>query len=541
MNCCADQKNKLLSKPRILFATALVGGTLLLSIDGNHYWHDIRFLFAASKIPMAKIISGYFNPHQFGGEISLSSASGFYLTKILHISILKCIYLWIPPDRGGFTISLWLSYFYLSITILVCLRLFRQLFSDDLRAWLAVLFIFLIPITPYLAGKLLSETPALLGVTACVLMLNSGLRCQGLHAAGYVIASGFLLTLTALARFDFLICFTGFVAATFFNGNDLYNRKKILRQVSITYLIAGLNYWIILTNLRVNPEVLWYYFDNFINSGEKSNLVSLVGILSFGGVGYFFALAGVFNLDRKSVRFYLIWLITSAGPMIAICSFYMIEPRYLISGLLPLIGLGALGLEMFWEHFKRSSVRIVIGMSLLILAIGGNALIIPMMPYELNRTDLMRCLDRIVDENPNAIILIPWAYSDFNFLHVLKPNLPVYNVNSPISGNRPIAVNENWRKRLLEWYGPSYLYETTRLNLMIEEAPVYYLGWEKYPPVAYVSRMASRLGLGQFAKIIESIPLKNHLSQSWIWHSSDYALAPAGTCGQYRFYRVSKK
>jgi len=67
--------------------------TLWLSLDGKHYWHEIRFMYAATQFSMDEILSGVFNPHQVGGKIDEIGAGGFYLTKVMHLVLLKELFL----------------------------------------------------------------------------------------------------------------------------------------------------------------------------------------------------------------------------------------------------------------------------------------------------------------------------------------------------------------------------------------------------------------------------------------------------------------
>ena len=79
---------------RIILVLVILG-TLWVSFDGLHYWHDIRFMYATSQFSMQDILSGQFNPHQAWGPINEKSAAGFYSSKVLHICIFErfiCIY-----------------------------------------------------------------------------------------------------------------------------------------------------------------------------------------------------------------------------------------------------------------------------------------------------------------------------------------------------------------------------------------------------------------------------------------------------------------
>ena len=68
---------------------------------------------------------------------------------------------------------------------------------------------------------------------------------------------------------------------------------------------------------------------------------------------------------------------------------------------------------------------------------------------------------------------------------------------------------------------------------------MYYLGWEKYPPVENTVKMLKRLRLYRLSNLIDQIPLTNHLAESWLWDSHGYHLELAGKCSQYKYYKVT--
>ena len=164
-------KHKRILSANIFILLALGTVTLWLSLDGNHYWHDVRFLYAASQFPISEIISGAFNPHQMGGVIDQASSGGFYLAKVLHIWILQQVYKWVLPNDGGFILSTWLSVLYLGLAIFFSYRLYMRIFKNELQSLFALYCFLFMPVTGYLAGKLLSETLAIFLITMLIVVL----------------------------------------------------------------------------------------------------------------------------------------------------------------------------------------------------------------------------------------------------------------------------------------------------------------------------------------------------------------------------------
>ena len=112
--------------------------------------------------------------------------------------------------------SVCFSILYIGITIYFSYRLYIRLLRNKICAGFAVYCLILMPVTGYLAGKLLSETLALLLVTISLLNLASALDDEGPTAIWLSIGSGVFLTLAALARLDILLCFFGFFVAHLF-------------------------------------------------------------------------------------------------------------------------------------------------------------------------------------------------------------------------------------------------------------------------------------------------------------------------------------
>jgi hypothetical protein len=233
----------------------------------------------------------------------------------------------------------------------------------------------------------------------------------------------------------------------------------------------------------------------------------------------------------------VIWFFLSAGTAILITQNYMVEPRYLVHGLIPLAGLGSLGLEFFMGKIKSVPLKEIFVICFITLATLINFVTVRLMPYELDRHWILKSVNSILETNKNAIILVPYAYTDFNFLRVMTPEEPIYNVDDP-EGESSL-LNELWRQRLKRWYGNAYIDEEKILTNFVSEKPVYYLGWRKYPPVEFVKRAAESIGIRKLSEYLDALPLKNHLSESWVWNFPAYNLKMAGKCGQYEYYRVT--
>ena len=135
----------------VIFA---VSGLLFIALDGNHYWHDIRFSYAAAQFSLPEVLAGTFNPHQAWSVSNEVSASGFYTSKMLHLALLSSLFTVVDPSAGGFNLAVSLSVLVMLCTVLLAYVLYVQLFCSRKIALFAAVCVLLAPVVPYLSGKL---------------------------------------------------------------------------------------------------------------------------------------------------------------------------------------------------------------------------------------------------------------------------------------------------------------------------------------------------------------------------------------------------
>ena len=523
---------------RIILVLVILG-TLWVSFDGLHYWHDIRFMYATSQFSMQDILSGQFNPHQAWGPINEKSAAGFYSSKVLHIALLSALFAFIQPQDGGLALAVFLSAVFVYLAVLAGYRLFLRILPSGNTAFLAVISMLVAPITPYLAGKLLSEITSLLFVTVAILFLLKSQNVQGRKYYSLAVVSGVFLALASLARLDSIIGVFGFVVANMLVPLYNNNRSRAMLTYFVAFLVLVGTYISVNTLSGIHYDELYEYFRAFTGAGQKSTAMSFLGIAMFGGFIYLTAAIGFFSKKKRLVAFFAIWLLGAWIPMLTITWQYMVEPRYLIQGILPLAGLSALGLEFLLQYVNLEKTgRKAVLVLMAVMVTGTNYLVVRLMPYELDRPAILSAVHNIQITDKNAQILVPWSYTDFNFLRVMLPDAPVYNVNSP---EGVVSDQENvllWEQRFRRWYGDSFVSEPKQLDEIMEKGPVYYLGWKVYPPVQNIQAFVKETGLTSLQALIERIELKNHLEQSWVWSIPGLKFILAGRSGQYEYYRL---
>lgn len=507
---------------------------LALSLDGHMYWHEGRLLYAVTHFSVAELIAGSFNPNQLGFEVDTVGSSGYHLTKVLHLQFLAFLTsLPVSTDTQlaiGSTLSM--------LAVVACGLLTRSIlrtlgFAETTANWSAAAF-FLMPCTPYLAAKLLSEVTALLPALAAlnlwVICLRSGLRGNKMKAA---LASA-LIVITALSRLDFVIMHIGFAFATLAVA-DPGNR---FREWQINSVICGTAlavYCAAIVLIGGSFESITVYLSNYVALHPKSVPMSIFGAATFAGVMWFFAVAGMFGKhdDRKML---MIWLFICLIPIAGIVMNYMIEPRYLAASIVPIAALAGIALQRSFASIPEGSPRI--WAFLLIALIGpGNWLAVTLMPYEIDRKPILQVADEYAEANSGDVLLVSWSYTDFHFLRYARPDARIFNVHTP-HGDRDF-LSEEWDQRLRSWYGERYVGGPDDLMAAAMPASTYYLGWGIYPPVATLQSWLQGLALDSFAEKLNGLGLMVHGQQSWLWHDRRHALTHAATVGQYNIYEVA--
>ena len=184
---------------------------MLVALDGNHYWHDIRFAYAATEFSLADVFAGVFNPHQAWTVSNELSASGFYVSKMLHLALLSELFDAVNPAAGGFNLAVVLSVLVMLCVVVLAYAFYIKLFRKSKIALFAIVCVLLAPIVPYLTGKLLSENTSLLFAVASLVLMMSANKVVAGKSVLLAISSGLLLAMAGMARLDSVIGPIGFL------------------------------------------------------------------------------------------------------------------------------------------------------------------------------------------------------------------------------------------------------------------------------------------------------------------------------------------
>ena len=516
--------------------------TLWLALDGKYYWHDIRFLYAASNFSLDEIMAGVFNPHQAWGHIDEISTAGFYTSKYLHIILIKGLLSLTADPGAAMQAGTYLSALLVTVTVAIAFKLYDTILGSHRQALFCVASLLLAPVIPYMAGKFISEVPSLLVTVIALLLMMKSLRSTGVRGVLLASAAGVVLMTAGFIRLDSLFGPAGFCAAAIAVPLGNSSRRDAVRTAVIAFAICTAGYVVVAELAGISFEGYYRYFIEFATSGQKSVLMSLLGIVTFGGVVYLLAVAGLVGRRHSAAGFLTVWLLLTGGIVILICSRYMVEPRYLVQAVLPLAGLGGLGMEKLYAKvdFSRRG-RLPAAAGLLLAVLTANAIMVRLMPYELDSPALLEAVREIQAKDANACILVPWAYTDYHFLRLVLPDARIFNVNmaQPYTGGSELL--KTWRDRYAGWYGRRYIAGTARIHELLSESPVYYLGWQTYPPLQNARKITRYLGLKSVDELLGNPGLLNHLEQSAVWRAADLHLKPAGRSGQYEYFLVQDK
>lgn len=520
-------------------AAFLIVGELFVALDGYHYWHDVRFAYAATEFSLTEVFAGIYNPHQAWTVSNEVSSSGFYVSKMLHIALLSSLFTVVDPDAGGFYVAVVLSVLLMIFTVVIAYIFYTQLLRSKKIALYAIVCVLLAPIVPYLAGKMLSESTSLLFVLISLMFMVGANKSVAGKSVLLAVGSGLLLALAGLTRLDSLFGPIGFFAAlVIFPLHDV-DRSALFKNISIALATFIVVYLSVFKAAGLEVEILYDYFQVFVNAGQKSVLMSLMGIATFAGMVYILAFSGLFSKQTQVVRFLMLWLTITALPSLIITWNYMVEPRYLIQSLLPLCALAALGVDNIANYFSVKGKNIIaLSLAFIMITMGLNYLFVRLMPYELDRPAMLTAIATIKELDSNANILVPWSYTDYNFLRLVSPDTKIFNVNSLVDSSLDKSIETEWYTRFQRWYGEQYIVEHGKVDELLINAPVFYLGWRVYPPVQNIHDFATAIGWDGLVATLNDLQMTDHRKESWLWGSPEFNMLYTGRSGQYEYYRV---
>lgn len=495
---------------------------LALSWNDEHYWDEFFYLYSArfhspADLIRFEVVSRMFPP-------------GFFSEKLGHLLLLSGL---TGVLKGGEAALRTIQATY-TILLVGCFGAafgcLREMFGPS-RARNAVLVLVFSPLALYLSGKALSEVPSLLLITLGCWAFVRAFRGDARPRPGvWLTLAAVAVGIGTLCRITGIVSFGALGLALLAAGD----RRFAPRQVLARLLGVGIG----AVGLQATAVALAGGSDLRFGSHVYNVVATHPPVQHVYAAAMFvqaFALLIPFAWRTRAeneTRIGVVWLAAAALPFLA-----GHEPRYYAPALLPFAIVAAAGLRGAGEILFR---RPVLGASLALLAVlvlFDRLLLAPLMPFEVQETQLLRFFETLRARYPQGTYLLPWA-ADYSLLRFAFPDQPIELCLSRTpesryassSGIGPINKADQW------WVGNDH-YVATRSDLARRPQPWLYIGWTYNPSALRIEKVLNSLGLERPSSV-GARQLHNHLAGSWVWYDNSLTLTPAAALGQYRSYRV---
>jgi hypothetical protein len=501
--------------PAALAATALF---LVLGWNDGHYWDEFFYLYSAFRHTPTELI-------RYELQTALFPV-GFFSEKIGHVALLHLV----TGLLGGSEPALYAIEALYAGLLLASFAAAYGLLRDLLGqrpARDATLVLMFSPLALYLAFKTMSEVPSLLLITlSSWAFVRSFLARSPAARRGYLALTVVTLAGGALCRVPSVIGFIGLGVALLVAGDPRFGRRRVLVALAGVGLAGGLLHILALGWAGGNALRVFAHAHEVITSHPLLQRVYALGCFV---QAFALALPFAWRLRReRGVALIAVWLVVAALPFVA-----GHEPRYYAPAMVPLAGLAAFGLReagrRLWG-WQRGYTWVGL---LAVLVLVNRVVFRPLMPYEVQQSQLLALFDREETRAPGGTELIPWI-SDYSLLRFTHPssridlclsNEPGARLSRP--GER-VALNQadQW------WAGPGH-YVGDRAALAARPKPWRYLGWDYSPPALRLQQLMRRAGLRATGP-----QLHDHLAGSWIWFDPNVTRTPSDSQGQYRTFEL---
>jgi hypothetical protein len=492
---------------------------LVLGWSSHRYWDEFFYLFSAARFTPRELM-------RLDAAVDLFP-SGYFSGKIGHVALLHALSALTGP---GLPALLAIEGTYAAMvlaTAAAALGLYRELLAPSAARRAAVVFLFL-PVTLYLAYKLLSEVPSLLLATlSCWAFLRS-FRESLPRRAPLATAAGLALAAAMLCRVTAAVGFAGLSAGLLVAGEGRFRPRSVLARAAFVAALALAVQGAVL-RLLGGSELRLLHLAQAVAASTRA-FERVTAFVLFLGAS---ALVMPFAARRPwppSLRLAWVWLAVTILPYLA-----GHEPRYYAAALLPLAMVAAVGLERCAARAPRPAWAWAGGIAGLALA--NRLLVLPIMPSEVDQGILARLVGGLAQRHPQGTILVPWT-SDYCFLRFALPHARVRLAMTALPTSRyhghgrwgPLPLRDQ------QWAGTAGYVGTRRvLNRFAE--PWYYVGWSYNPVMLRVRRLLGTAGV-HLLDDPHRTGWHDHLTGSWIWTDPGLLLRPVASAGQYRVFEV---
>jgi hypothetical protein len=519
---------------------------VLLANDGRHHWHEFRYLYSASVYSTTQLMQGVFDPGPAPVRTP-DEVAEWYVTELLHIYILNQLVAFLGVGLKSYTAITMLYAMMLIGSASLVWKALNSLGMSSGRSVLTAALFLISPLAVYLGFKLMGEVPSLFFATCALALFTSAIGRSKFHSQAVLSgAAGLFLALSTLSSVRMLLVFLSFWPALLLSWAPAEMKRSVARAGLITGMVFVVGMPIGLGLLGGSLNVYLKAFSGFL-AFSKSLPMWLFAIFNLGLFGtalWFFVPLAWLSPDYRRRRFFLVWLLFSAVPIMVMAAGFL-EPRYLVTALIPFAGLATLGLEAVWDYLRALNrgrpLRAVTAVALAVVVIGGSAIAQPLMPYESDTDRLVRAVQGEAPRPESTVILVPWNYSDFHFLRFVFPDRPIYLVQSAATETGEAVDDPVWTARFAAMYGEHYLRSADDVPADFSSRRVLYIGWTVLPSLQNLRELFISFGLNRLAGYLEASHFRNHMAESWLVHDSRFAMREISQYGQYGVYEVKSR
>ncbi|MGH8610545.1 MAG: hypothetical protein ACREYF_00480 [Gammaproteobacteria bacterium] len=495
-----------------------------IAADGRLHWDEPAYLYAAAYLDLPEILEGEFQP---------TGIPRFSTSRLVHVLFAHGIFELFGVGKHAFNVlvgcylsalmaALWLSH----ATVRALLP------AQRLPLLGAVVMIQFSPIFMWLSFKTMPEIPALLFAT-----LGSYAFLRALQGRSVLWLTAAALSMATIAWTKNTLAFlpASLMLSLLLTGYG-FRASDVLRY-SVAAGLLSLAVFVLMTfAFDVSLSDYFSSFSTVVSENSPAIAKIAFSALEAGALWIFVPLA-LLNHRRKAVAFFLIWLIVATAPLLLLVR--DIEPRYLLSNFIPLLGLIALSLEALIERMRirerRYTLRVKLGAGVFVgCLIVSSALAQRIIGHEVEIPRIAEAIDALDSRfgNRQFSLLTPWDYTDFHYLRVMYPQYPVFSVRE--LGK---LEDEVWNKvKQKTFYGHRFVRTLDELKTL--QRPLVYFGFMENLAVANLREMVAELPVDvlkrklalSIEQKVEHIPFQD----SWIWNDSRVMFVDLFFSGHYR-------
>ncbi|MDR9405010.1 MAG: hypothetical protein RI580_16425, partial [Halothece sp. Uz-M2-17] len=359
----------------------------------------------------------------------------------------------------------------------------------------------------------------------------------------WLVLSAVCLALTGLTKHILAWQFISMSGTLLLFGGYRWSFRDVLWRLVVVSIAAITIFGSVLLVIGV-PLGKFLAFMSVASEASEPLIAKLFHLSLTCGLLFLTLPLALLSTHRRWKWFMVVWFILATVPFLVAVP--RVEVRYLMPGFIPLAGVVWLALDSFKIQMHRLSRHTPLIVRRSISAIAIAALIVtaalaqPFTAHEVRIDQFEAVRQKIQSEAGDQpfSILIPWQYTDFHYLRVTYPNLPVFSVyeDQNLTGDQFVS----WQNFQEKNYPNRILRNFNQVSTL--EGIKFYIGYGYTFPIENIEETLKSLpqdSLRQkiLAQIQSMSPLI-HLEKSWIWNHGEINLQPMGKIGHYQIFRV---